>query len=150
MSLARDLKNGIYKLTFKDNMPTEMIMKSWTPTVSMPAGNTLREIVGAVYLQAGSKLGFFNISLAIDRNGTPGVSFGISLPVSLRLTPTDTLNIGVGAYKPLWSAKIYRYSPATIADLSASFTNRQITLSDPATRPATRAIIVVEGWSFLE
>lgn len=96
--LARDLKRGIYNLTFKDNMPGEPQTKLWSPSALSPTGGTFT--LTAIqpqdsdpsqyqhYAMTGNRCKFY-LSTNVAISGTAQSTFWVKLPAPTKSLPNS-------------------------------------------------------------
>lgn len=95
--MARDLKRGLYNLTFKDNMPGEPQVYSWRPDLrsdpSAPVRATVTEQNYATYSFVGNRC-FFKINgMPLNISGSPQSVFWLKLPAPAK-SLTEIRNLG--------------------------------------------------------
>lgn len=83
--MARDLKRGLYQLTFKDNMPNEPVVYEWRPDIRSAPGTsfTINSSLGNVptYSIIGNRCFFKISSLHVKISGNAQSVFWLRLPV---------------------------------------------------------------------
>lgn len=106
--IARDLKRGLYQLTFKDNMPEEPKTYTYAPEIRSPSGTTFNEHSAGVgldqyeYTLIGSRC-FLKLRFFLDIAGADCNTFWIKLPAPAdRLAAARSLGLLFTSGEPIF------------------------------------------------